>query len=184
LIDWWLVRRVLGGDSGAADRLVREHYPRVLRFLRHLTGSVTDAEDLAQQTFVKAKEALPRFRGECSLSTWLHRIAYYEFTHLRRDRRETPGPLPDGGWCDAGRSDDAVVLAAAIAGLPYELRAAFVLREVQQLSVREAAQVLGVPEGTVKSRNHAARERLRESLAGTWEADSDTKVNGGHREAV
>lgn len=172
MIERILVKRILAGDARAADQLIREHYPRVLRFLRHLTGSTSDAEDLAQQTFVRAGSALPRFRYECSLSTWLHRIAYHEFAHLLRDRRETPMPLPERAVDVTGRSEDAVVLAAAIGDLPEELRTAFVLREVQRLSVREVAAILEVPEGTVKSRNHSARERLRETLAGTWEAMS------------
>ncbi|MGV3619010.1 MAG: RNA polymerase sigma factor [Fimbriimonas sp.] len=176
--------RILAGDRRAANRLVEEHYPRVLRFLRHLTGSAADAEDLAQQTFIRAREALPRFRFESSLSTWLHRIAYHEFTHLLRDRREAPMPLPERTFEISGRSEDAVVLAAAIADLPEDLRAAFVLREVQALSVREAAAILGVPEGTVKSRNHAARERLREALAGTWEVTNANDRLEERREPV
>ena len=181
MIERWLVRRVLGGDARAADQLVAQHYPRVLRFLRHLTGSRTDAEDLAQQTFLSARQSLPRFRFECSLSTWLHRIAYHEFSHWLRGRHETAMPLPERTVEIAGRSEDAVILAAAIADLPEELRTAFVLREVQQLSVREAAAVLGVPEGTIKSRNHTARERLREALAGTWIISDAEATNGNDR---
>lgn len=169
MIERRLIKRILTGDAQAADRFVTEHYPRVVRFLRHLAGSSADAEDLAQQTFLRAKQALPQFRHESSVSTWLHRIAYHEFTHFLRDRRETPMPLPERAIEVAGRSEDAVVLASAIAELPEELRLAFVLREVQQLSVREVALILEVPEGTVKSRNHHARERLRSRLAGTWE---------------
>jgi RNA polymerase sigma-70 factor (ECF subfamily) len=184
LIERRLVKRIVAGDARAADRFVREHYPRVLRFLRHLTGSAADAEDLAQQTFVRAGAAMPTFRHECSLSTWLHRIAYHEFAHLLRDRRETPMPLPERAMDVAGRSEDAVVLAAAIADLPEELRTAFVLREVQQLSVREAAAILEVPEGTVKSRSHTARERLREALAGTWEATNANDRLEERRESI
>lgn len=93
-------------------------------------------------------------------------------------------PLPERAMDVAGRSEDAMVLSAAIAELPEELRIAFVLREVQQLSVREAAAVLEVPEGTVKSRNHAARERLRETLAGTWEAMNGNEKLEERRESI
>jgi len=184
LIERLLTKRILNGDSNAAERLVKEHYPRILRFTRHLTGSRTEAEDLTQQTFLKAKEAMAGFRHDSSVSTWLHRIAYREFTHLIRDRRETTGALPEGSACYAGRSEDAVILNAAIAELPQELRETFVLREIQELSVREVAAILEIPEGTVKSRNHTARERLRQRLVGTWEATEDANSIGGQREAI
>ena len=175
MIERLWIRRILSGDEWAAERLVREHYPRVLKFLRHLTGSATDAEDLAQQTFLKAKEALPQFRGECSLSTWFHRIAYHEFTRLLRDRREFARPLPERGIDDSHRSEDAIVLDSALASLPDEMRMAFLLREVQGLSARETAEVLDIPEGTVRSRCHTARLRLREILEGTWEVANENK---------
>lgn len=178
MIERFLVSRVLAGDAVAAERLVQAHYPRILRFLRHLTGSAADAEDLAQLTFIKAKEALPRFKHGSSLSTWLHRIAYHEFTHFLRDRRSANGDLSEASVCFAGRSEDAVVLAAAIQELPEEMREVFILREVQQLSVREVGQVLELPEGTVKSRAFAARERLRERLAGTYGTRYETERNG------
>lgn len=184
LIERLLIKRILSGDPNAAERLIREHYPRILRFTRHLTGSKTEAEDLTQQTFLKAKEALPRFRHDSSISTWLHRIAYREFTHLIRDRRETTGDLPESSACHTGRSEDAVILNAAIAELPQDIREAFVLREIQELSVREVATILDIPEGTVKSRNHTARERLKQRLAGTWEATEDANSIGGQREAI
>jgi len=184
LIDRLLVSRTLAGDGHAADRLVRRHYPRILKFAQYLTGSRADAEDLAQQTFLKAKEALPRFRHDCSFSTWLHRIAYREFTHYLRDRKERTGEFPEGSMGFSGRSEDAVVLYAAIAELPAELRDAFVLREIQDLSVREVAVLLEIPEGTVKSRNHTARERLKERLAGTWEAMDEAARIGGKREPI
>ncbi|AIE85966.1 RNA polymerase sigma factor [Fimbriimonas ginsengisoli] len=183
LIERLLAKRLQAGDAGAWDRVVRQEYPRILRFLRHLSGSAADAEDLAQGTFVKAREAALKFRHECSLRTWLHKIAYREFTHWLRDRRETPELLPERA-APEGRSDDAVVLAAAIAELPPDVRDAFLLREVQELTVREAAAVLGVPEGTVKSRNHTARERLRAMLAGTWEVVDGNESIGGQREPI
>src|SRR5215212_4157445 len=73
--DQALVRRILGGDRAAGERWVTAEYPRIYRLLRHLTGAVETAEDLTQQTFLKAWQALATFRGEASLRTWLHRIA-------------------------------------------------------------------------------------------------------------
>src|SRR5215218_2555575 len=94
--DGAMVRRILNGDRAAGERLVTEQYPRIYRLLRHLTGAVEVAEDLTQQTFLKAWGALASFRGEASLSTWLHRIAYHEYTHWLRARRDH-APLDEAG---------------------------------------------------------------------------------------
>lgn len=163
-----MIRKALAGDERAGDWIAREHYPKIIRFLRHLTGNLSDAEDLTQNTFIRANSALAEFRHDSSLSTWLHRIAYREYCHYLRDRREYVEPFPEMTHEFRQRSEDAVVLAAAIQNLPSDLREAFVLQEIQRLSVREAATVLGVPEGTVKSRNHLARTRLRTALEGVW----------------
>ncbi len=162
-----LVRRILSGDQEAADRFVHEHYSSVLRFLSLVTRSHEDAQDLAQQTFVKAKGALGEFRFESKLRTWLFGIAYYEYTHwLRSSGREVVGLVAEG---IAELSEDAIVLRHAIGELPELHRETFVLREVDQLSVRETAQVLGVPEGTVKSRCAEARAILVRKLGSTFD---------------
>ena len=161
-----LVRRILEGDQRAADRLVVDHYSQVLRFLALLTRSHEDATDLTQQTFVKAKEGLAEFRFESKLRTWLFRIAYHEFTHWSRsERRERAGLVTEGS---KELSEDAIVLREAIGELPEHLRESFVLREVDRLSVRETAEVLGVPEGTVKSRCSEARAVLVRKLGSTF----------------
>lgn len=165
--DKWLVQRILNGDKDAAERFVVEHYDAIFRFLRNLTGSKEDAEDLTQQTFLRAWEALPKFRGDSSLSTWLHSIAYHEYTHWLRSRRESI-PLdelietPD---LQAEQSLEAVLLRWAIARLDNEHREVFVLHYVQGFSVNEIAQIVGVPRGTVKSRLFFARQKLRELLS-------------------
>lgn len=170
-----MVRRALAGDERARDWIAREHYPKIIRFLRHLTGNLSDAEDLTQNTFLRAQSALTEFRHDCSLSTWLHRIAYREYCHYLRDRREYVEPFPETTHEFRQRSEDAVVLAAAIQNLPPDLREAFVLREIQRLSVDETATILGVPGGTVKSRNYLARTRLRAALAETWGEKMEAK---------
>jgi RNA polymerase sigma-70 factor, ECF subfamily len=165
--DGAMVRRILSGDRAAGERLVTEQYPRIDRLLRHLTGAVEVAEDLTQQTFLKAWQALASFRGEASLGTWLHRIAYHEYTHWLRGRRdhaplEEAGDLPDQ---QAEGSLEAMLLRGALARLSPEHREAFLLYHVQGLSVPEVAGVMEVPLGTVKSRLFHARQRLRELLA-------------------
>jgi RNA polymerase sigma-70 factor (ECF subfamily) len=166
LRDTLLVQRILEGDREAGERFVTDHYPRILRMLRHLSGSVEAAEDLAQQTFLKGWQALGAFRGEASLATWLHRIAYHEYTHWLRGRREH-APLEEAAEVADRRAEcafEAVLVRRALAQLSPEHRDTFILFHVEGFSVPEVAVILGVPPGTIKSRLFAARRRLREYL--------------------
>jgi RNA polymerase sigma-70 factor (ECF subfamily) len=165
--DKWLVQRILSGDKAAGEQFVIEHYEAIFRFLRNLTGNKEDAEDLTQQTFLRAWEALPSFRGDSSLSTWLHSIAYREYTHWLRSRREFVPldeivDMPDE---QANQNLEAVLLRWAIYRLDPEHREVFVLYYVQGFSVSEIAKIIGVPAGTVKSRLFFARQKLRELLS-------------------
>ena len=165
--DKWLVQRILNGDKAAGEQFVVEHYEAIFRFLRNLTGSKEDAEDLTQQTFLRAWEALSSFRGDSSLSTWLHSIAYREYTHWLRSRREFVPldeiiDMPDE---QANQNLEAVLLRWAIYRLDPEHREVFVLYYVQGFSVSEIAKIIGVPAGTVKSRLFFARQKLRELLS-------------------
>lgn len=162
----WLIWRILRGDKRAGEEFVTVNYPRIYRLLRHLTGRPDIAEDLTQQTFVRAWQALPTFRHQAGLATWLHRIAYHEYTHWLRDRREhasldsaahLAAPMDCHEW-------ESLVLPYALAQLTPEHREAFLLYHVQQLSIGEVAAILEVPAGTVKSRLFTARQRLRELL--------------------
>jgi RNA polymerase sigma-70 factor (ECF subfamily) len=161
------VQRILRGDRAAGERLVTQNYDRVYGMLRSLTGHREVAEDLTQQTFARAWQGLDSYRGEARLSTWLCRIAYHEYTHWLRARREYVGldaiaEVPDSG---AVLSLQTVVVSRALAQLTEELRDTFLLRYERELSVEEIAVVLEVLAGTVKSRLFTARARLRELLA-------------------
>ena len=161
------MQRILSGDKVAGEQFVIEHYEAIFRFLRNLTGSKEDAEDLTQQTFLRAWEALPSFRGDSSLSTWLHSIAYREYTHWLRSRREFVPldeivDMPDE---QANQNLEAVLLRWAIYRLDPEHREVFVLYYVQGFSVSEIAKIIGVPAGTVKSRLFFARQKLKELLS-------------------
>jgi RNA polymerase sigma-70 factor (ECF subfamily) len=161
------VHRILKGDRAAGQQFVTRHYAAVYRLLRHLTGRPEVAEDLTQQAFVRAWQALPNFRGGSSLATWLHRIAYREYTHWLRSRRDH-APLEDAEWLpdrSAGGELEALAFRRALEELPEEQRDAFLLCQVEGFSVREASQVLQAPEGTVKWRVFDARQRLRRLLA-------------------
>jgi len=160
------VNRILQGDKAAGERLVTENYRRVYGLLRSLTDHREVAEDLTQQTFTKAWQALASFRGEARLSTWLSRIAYHEYTHWRRDRHETAS-LQDAESLPAIHSAvglKTVIFSRALEHLSEELRETFLLHYEHELEVKEIALVLEVPAGTVKSRLFTARNRLRELL--------------------
>lgn len=167
-MEGWLIARTLKGDPVAADALIARHYGAVHRFLRHLTSSPEDASDLTQQTFSKLRQSLAGYREEGSFKGWLFRIAYREYLHWQREREPDRIPLAEGFPGKTPLPEDAITLLGAIDGLPEELRTPFWLREVERLSVREVAESLGVPEGTVKSRCHQAKARLRDKLATAW----------------
>ena len=155
-----MIDKARRGDPETVGELVRIYYPSVLRFLTTLCANSADAEELTQEAFVKALKGLKRFRGESRPSEWLHRIAYYEFTHHRRAWRPTV-PLPEGASPLFETSSVlALDLEAALRKVPEGFRTAFVLCDVQGLTMAEAAEVTGVPLGTAKSRLYAARGQL------------------------
>lgn len=155
------IRAAADGDLDAFDRLVRDHQTMVWRYLRHFLGDADLALDVTQETFVRVHRRLATFRHQSKFSTWLLQIARNAGVDAvrRRDRRArlvtevAPGPPPTDPSLTAE-------LTAALAALPDRLREPLLLVEVTGLSYREAAGVLEVPEGTVKSRVHAARQRL------------------------
>ena len=163
-------RRIVEGDELEKTRFVVTFHGPIFRWLRHLCGSEDAAQELTQETFVEALQAIARFEGRASLSTWVHRVAYYRYTHWlreqRRDRRwhvpldaaaEVADPAARAKW-------ELLCLREAMAQLSEDHRDTFVLHYVQELSVPEVAQVLGIPPGTVQSRLFHARRRLRDLL--------------------
>lgn len=160
------VQKILQGDKAAGERLVTENYPRIYRLLRHLTRNAQAAEDLTQQTFLKAWQGLPGYKGEANLVTWLHRIAYHEYTHWLRAKRPHV-PLDEAIELMDPRAFEGLEtlsLARALAQLSAELRETFLLFYLQELSVNEVSAILDVAPGTIKSRLFTARQRLRELL--------------------
>jgi RNA polymerase sigma-70 factor (ECF subfamily) len=148
--------------------LAREHYTLVYRFCARRVG--TDlASDLAQETFLTAQRAAGGFRGASSASTWLLGIAHNECRRAIRKQRLDPPPLllePSSGDDPAGAVIDRQALSDALERLSPEHREVVLLHEVEQLTYEEAAKVLRVPVGTVKSRLHHAFANLRRSLNG------------------
>ena len=174
LTDADLVARVLvEDDQHAFAELVRRHQSTVRGLLRNLVrNDVTLADDLAQDTFIRAYKNLRSFRGEAKFSTWLYRIAYNCFREEARRRKELVGidetrleAERDPSTVDAGLRHD---LAHALQTIPVHERTAVVLCCQNGLSHDEAARVLDIPLGTVKTNVLRGREKLKKVLA-AWE---------------
>ena len=172
-----LIRAAQSGDDDAFGRIVRHYQRAIHRVAYGLVRNAGDADDLAQETFVRAWQAIGRFRVGEPLYPWLARIAMNQAMSLfrRRKRRpETPlEPLLEAGrqWgggedpaAQAADRDRAAHLEAALAELSHEHQSVLVLRAVEGLSYEEIADVLGVPAGTVMSRLSRARAELRARL--------------------
>jgi RNA polymerase sigma-70 factor (ECF subfamily) len=169
-VDWEaaLVQRAGAGDTRAFERLYREHSGRVYGLCLRITRDAQLAEDCTQETFINAWRALPQFETRSSLSTWLHRIAVN--VSLGRRRKATPveeaaedGESLAGGWT-LETPVEVEELEAAIDALPDGARDALVLHALYGYSHVEAAQMLGIAEGTCKAQLHRARKLLREKL--------------------
>ncbi len=181
-----LVRRFQAGDRAAFAELVRRYQDRVYTLSRRWLGDAAVAEEVAQDVFVAIYRSLAGFRGDARLSTWIYRITvnHCKNRHAWRTRRaagrhdsldaprdggEGPArelPSPDAGT-DRGihRSEAAEIVQRALDLLEEEQRVIIVLRDIQDLSYDEIAEVLDLPRGTVKSRLHRARARLARALA-------------------
>jgi len=165
-----IVRALLHEDQNAFGELVRRHQSPVRAFLAKMTrGDTHLADDLAQETFLKAWKNLKAFRGEARFSTWLFGIAYNEFRGEARKRKELAldevEDLPDAQEAPAGDAQLRMDLAAALNTLSAAERAAVVLCCQNGLSHEEAANVLQCPLGTVKTNVLRGREKLKRKLA-------------------
>jgi RNA polymerase sigma-70 factor (ECF subfamily) len=159
---------------GAYEDVIDAHYASVYRFLLFLTRDASLAEDLTQEVFASAWGAIDDFRGDSSIKTWLHRIAYHSFVDVQR-RRERDRSLAAGlSQGEPGMAADPLsrVMAdehlgriyRALENLDVNDRAVLLLHYMDGLSYREMARVLGQPDGTVKWMTHRALEELRTRL--------------------
>ncbi len=157
-----VTERAVHGDREAFGELVRRLQGPVWRYAYHLAHSRDLAEEATQETWARAIRALPRFRGESSVQTWLLGIARRVVAGLLEERaRRPPAPPPS----DAGLSVGAVEVRLALAALPAELKEVLVLTQVVGLSYLEASSVLGIRVGTVRSRVFRARAALMVALS-------------------
>lgn len=157
---------IANGDTHEEDEWISTTYPSVLRLLVRLTNSRLDAEDLVQQTFIAAKRNILSYQGKATLKTWLHQVAINEYRMWTRRRRWTQALSGSESQPDSAIQvfEAGYALTQALRGVPERDRIAFVLFEIEQLSMREVAQALAVPEGTAKARVCYARRRLRSLL--------------------
>lgn len=182
--DEHLVALVRSGDGPAFAAIMQRHNQRLYRIARGIVRDDAEAEDVVQETYVRAYGALAGFRGESSLATWLTRIALNEaFTRVKRRRPSEELECldrPNGGKAEivffpgvqaaanpeaaAARAEIRNLLERAVTELPETFRLVFLMRDVEEMSTEEAAEHLGIRPETVKTRLHRARRLLRKSL--------------------
>ncbi len=173
-----LVRRVKKGDKQAFDLLFSRYQHKILNLVARYLRSPEDVEDVAQEAFIKAYRALPRFRGDSAFYTWLYRIAINTAkNHLVARGRRPPSmdvdveeaefmdgadALKEGESPEAALTRDELSQAIdrAISALPDDLRSAVTLREFDGLSYEQIAEIMDCPVGTVRSRIFRARESI------------------------
>jgi len=180
--DQQLVDRVFKGDKHAFDLLVLRYQHRILGLIGRFIRDPAEVEDVAQEAFIKAYRALPKFRGDSAFYTWLYRIAINTAKNhmVARGRRppatdvdvgdaefmENNSILTDIDSPEANQEKDDLqrVINEAIDELPEDLRTAFTLREFSGLSYEEITEIMGCPVGTVRSRIFRAREALDKKI--------------------
>ncbi|MCE9567734.1 MAG: RNA polymerase sigma factor [Planctomycetes bacterium] len=166
------IRDAQNGDQSAFAHLVERYWDRLYRWLYHITRDRHTAEDLTQETFLKALAALKSFRPGSNFRAWVFRIGHNNFVNQKRADRRTKHQLPD----DAAAADIGIeaavenretleVVAKAVAELPEDFRAALTLRVEEELSFREVAKILNTTEETARWRVFKARQKLMKVLA-------------------
>ncbi len=178
-----IVRRVQQGDSNAYNLLVLRYQHKVVQIALKFVNNQADACDIAQEAFLKAYRAIGNFRGESGFYTWLYRIVintartFLESTSKQRNHvdvdAEDINSQDHQGALTSADSPDRIIesqelqqtIMQALAQLPYELRQAITLREVEGLAYDDIAKLTGVPTGTVRSRIFRARQFIEEKMA-------------------
>jgi RNA polymerase sigma-70 factor (ECF subfamily) len=180
--DQQLVQRVQKGDKSAFDLLVLKYQHRVLKLVSRFVSDAAEAQDVAQEAFLKAYRALPSFRGDSAFYTWLYRIAINTAKNTLVSNRRRPVDfdldLQDPEQYDRHArlkevdtpegvlltEEIRLVVERAMEQLPEDLRTAIVLREIEGLSYEEIAEAMDCPVGTVRSRIFRAREAIDKRL--------------------
>jgi len=183
-VDPALVRACQRGEAGALDELIRATYTDVYALSRRMLADPDEAADATQEVFVRVMRSVVGFRGESAFGTWLHRVTVNVcLTALRKRSKARAAGMVAGGtafglpgdeWQMAADDASPAELAetadlaarseAALASLPEDARAVVVLRDIEGLSTKEVAELLGISENVVKVRLHRAHARLRAML--------------------
>jgi RNA polymerase sigma-70 factor (ECF subfamily) len=189
-IDQALVERVQAGEKQAFDLLVKKYQQRILALVSRMLNDSHEVQDVAQEAFVKAYRALPRFRGDSAFYTWLYRIAINTSkNHLVAKGRRPPESgveVEDAEYMEGGsklrdinsperfllRDELQSTVHSALAELPEDLRSAISLREFEGLSYEEIAEVMDCPVGTVRSRIFRARAAIDKQIKPLLDMDS------------
>jgi RNA polymerase sigma-70 factor (ECF subfamily) len=180
-----LIRRAQHHDTVAYEELIRRYHPRIYNLLYHMTSNREDAEDLAQEVFIKAYAALDRFHGASSFYTWIYRIAVNHALNFREKRRPHAAALRLDDMDQGVERDPTFVelrarespfhdvtvnelqkkLNAVLQKLSEPHRTVVVLHDIQGLPHHEIARIMKISEGTVRSRLFYARQQLQRELA-------------------
>ena len=180
--DAQLVARAVAGEQRAYELLVIKYQRRITRLAAHMVRDSELAQDIAQETFIRAWRALHQFRGEAQFSTWLHRIAVNTAKRALMNRARSPvlteaalqvgreddetSPIERESICETTPESElaareiAAAVQDAVQALPEDLRRAITLREIEGLSYEDIAQTMNCPIGTVRSRIFRAREAI------------------------
>lgn len=186
-----LVDAARGGDGESFGTLVRRHQKRIFRLTSHLLRNAAEAEDVTQETFVRAYGALSRFDGRSEPFTWIYRIAVNLSLNAIRARKNTRNSAPPddpqvegllletrgAGTTPAEATQERELALALLDGLDQlseTLRTTLIMVGIDGLSHAEAGKILGCPEGTIAWRVHEARRKLRAYLEGRGLAEEDT----------
>jgi RNA polymerase sigma-70 factor (ECF subfamily) len=188
-----LVKRVQKGDQAAFDLLFARYQAKIINLISRYVRDREEVRDVAQEAFIKAYRALPRFRGDSAFYTWLYRIAINTAKNHLVSRSRRP-PTTDVDVDDADYRDDADMLRTgedpegalsrdelqaaieqALVDLPEDLRSALTLREFDGLSYEQIAEIMECPVGTVRSRIFRAREFVDQRMRPVMEGREETK---------
>lgn len=174
-----LVAAAKAGDQRAFDALVVRYRKRIFALALHITGSSSEADDIAQDVFLKAYKALPQFEGRSQFFTWVYRMAVNRSLNVRRDRARRGEDTLDDPRLELAVAVDArsnpgreaelrqsyARLLRALDSLPIDMRTTVILVSMQGMSHGEVAVIQNLSEGTIAWRMHEARRRLHEALA-------------------
>jgi RNA polymerase sigma-70 factor (ECF subfamily) len=173
-----LVAQAKAGDARAFEALVRRYRKRIFALALHMTGSASEADDIAQDVFIKAFRALPQFEGRSQFFTWVYRMAVNRSLNARRDRTRRGEDTLDDPRLELAVAVDArhhpgratelrqtyARLLRALDALPIDMRTTVILVSLQGMSHGEAAVIQKVSDGTIAWRMHEARRRLHDAM--------------------